>query len=181
MNGDQKAAVIEKLAVLAEMYGRTFSPNAIVHMSDAIDDLDFTSVMQTLNAWARTEKTFPHPADIREKIKPEINPEDDAQDVANLIIGAIGKYGYTNPESARMAMGELGWETVRRMGGWKSLCETVTLQNAATYRAQIRDYAGTVRRKAMRGELDERTALPRPAATEVQKLISKAFREGLDS
>lgn len=160
---------------LATIAGKELNEFALEAFMDALSDLDGEAVLESLKNWTRTNKGFPYPADIREKVMPEIKPEDDAQDVANLVIAAVGRFGYTNPDRAQEHVGELGWETITRMGGWKHLCETLNHQNENTYRAQIRDYASAVRRRAMRGELEQKPALPSPQNESVQKLISQTF------
>jgi len=167
------------MVIMAEVTGKTFSQAAIIHMVESIDDLEFQSVANALKNWSRTERNFPHPSDIREKVMPELNPEDDAQDVASLILSGIGRYGYTNADRARTYIGELGWVTVARMGGWKHLCESVTIQNENSYRAQIRDLARTITRRAKRGELDQAPALPGPAGSTIKNLISNTMK-GID-
>ncbi len=179
MNQDEKAKIAETLAVMAEITGKTFSQTAIVHMVQAMDDLEFDAVMRTLSVWGRTEKIFPHPADIREKVKPEVTSKDDAQDVANLVIAAVSKFGYTNPQLAEEYMGSLGWETVRRMGGWRHLCETLDFKNEGVMRAQIRDYAETVRRKAIGGKLEKPPELPSLANSYVQTIVGNSMK-GID-
>jgi hypothetical protein len=175
MTEEQKVHLSETvLPVMAEVAGKSFSTAAIVMMVESMDDLDYDAVIKTLSEWGRTSRYFPHPSDIREKIKPEINPSDDAELVANLVISAVGKYGYTNPDKARKLMGELGWETVKLMGGWKHLCEALEHDNETTFRAQIRNLAGTVRRKALRGDLHVAPELPQ--SSELKNLISKTMK-----
>jgi hypothetical protein len=169
-------AIKEQVIMLASFSGREMNEMLLSGYMNAISDLDQGQVLDALKSWLRTNKGFPHPADIREKVMPEINPADDALDVANLIITSVGKYGWTNPDQARAFMGELGWTTVTRMGGWRHLCETLTQDNETTFRAQIKNYAETVRRKAMRGELSIAPALPSPQGESAQKLISTTFK-----
>lgn len=158
MNPDQ--LIKAELIALATISGKELNEIALRAYSEALSDLPAQDVLAALKQWLRTGKGFPYPADIREKIMPEINPQDDAEDIANTVITSVTRHGYTNPQLAEAAIGELGWVVVTRMGGWKHLCETLTPQNESTFRAQIRNYAETVRRKAVRGELDVKAALP---------------------
>lgn len=176
MTPEEKAQLAKILPVRAELAGKTFSTPAIIQMVEDMSDLNFFEVMSVLKNWGRTEKTFPYPSDIREKVLPEINADDDAVDCANLIISAIGSCGYTNPGRAREKIGELGWAVVDRMGGWKHLCETLSLENETTYRAQIRSYVLTVRKRALRDELDEVPALPTSRSQEVKNIVTFAMK-----
>jgi hypothetical protein len=164
MNFEQKKQIANILAIRAEITGKVLSTQALIMMVEDISDLDFNNTLNILNKWGRTEKGFPYPSDIRSKIEPEINSDDNSQDVANSVITAISKFGYTNQERAKDYIGELGWEAVTRMGGWKHLCETMTHENEGMYRAQIREYSKTIIKLAKRGQLDERPALPEPTA-----------------
>lgn len=175
MTSTEKENIAKILPVMAEIAGATFSTAAIIMMVESMDDLDYATVIQTLTNWQRTEKKFPHPSDIRAKVMPEMDNKDDAILVANLIITAVSKYGYTNPEQARKFMGDLAWETVIKMSGWKHICETLTIDNEGIIRAQIRGMAEVVSKKAKRGELDQTPQLPQ--SNEVRKLIANAFSE----
>jgi hypothetical protein len=168
-------AIKEQIIMLASFAGREMNEMLLNGYMQAVSDLDQLAVLAALQSWLKTSRGFPHPADIREKVMPEISPEDDAEDAANLIISAVGKCGYTNPDKAREMIGELGWITVTRMGGWKHLCEVLDNDNESIYRAQIRNLAGTMRRKAIRGELDHVPMLPTSSSDEVQKLITQTF------
>jgi len=176
MISSEKSYISNTLSAMAEIYGKTISTAAIIHMVESISDLDYMSVVQTLHDWSKTEKSFPYPADIRAKIFPENSDKDDAQDVANFVISAVSKFGYTNPTKAKEYIGDLGWEVVSRMGGWKHLCETLTLENEGMLRAQIREYTFTVSKRAKRGELELKPELPQPNRNQVQKLIGETFK-----
>lgn len=165
MTSTEKEHISKLLPVMAEIAGASFSTAAIIMMVESMDDLDYSSVIQTLTNWQRTEKKFPHPSDIRAKVMPEMDSKDDAQEVAAAIIDAISRCGYTNPGRAEDLIGSLGWEVVGRMGGWKHLCETCTHDSENTLRAQIRNFAEVVSKRAKRGELDIRPQLPEPSRT----------------
>lgn len=167
-------AIKEQIIMLASFAGREMNEMLLNGYMEAVSDLDQEQVLDTLKSWLRTNKGFPHPADIRAKVMPELNPEDNAQDAANLAIACVSRYGYTNPEKARASMGELAWAVVHRMGGWQHLCETLNNQNEGMFRAQIRNLAEVVSKKSKRGELDIAPALPEPT-NNVTSLISKTM------
>lgn len=169
-------SIKEQIILLAAFAGRDMNQMLLDGYMKAIADLDHESVFRALCDWLKTSKGFPHPSDIREKVKPEINPADDAQLVANLILAAIGKHGHTNADRAKTMIGDLAWETVKLMGGWKHLCEVIDNENEGMYRAQMRGLAETVRRKSMRGELHLAPALPSPHGEAVHGLISQTMK-----
>lgn len=175
MTHEQKMHLAQNVfPVMAELTGRSFSTHAIIMMVDSLHDLDYDQVIKVLNDWGKTEKTFPHPSDIRAKVMPGIDDKDNALEVASTVIAAIGRFGYTNPKSAQIYIGPLGWEVVDRMGGWKHMCETCTHGNENTLRSQIRTFAETVSKRAKRGELDQRPGLPESQA--VKNIMNGTFK-----
>lgn len=164
-----------QLITLATIAGKELNQTALQAYCEALSDLPKGQVLLALKNWLRTESGFPFPAQIREKLKPEINLKDDAEDVANIIIAQVGHCGYTNAGRAKEKIGELGWEVITRMGGWKHLCETLNLQNETQFRAQIRNYTETVAKKSIRGELHQTTELPQSA--KVYEITSNAFKQ----
>ncbi len=127
---------------LAQMYGKDISKPSMSIMLNAISDLDSRAVEKVLNEWAKTSKLgrHPFPAEIREKINPQLNSKDLARDTSMRVVQAVQKFGYTQPEEAETFIGPAGWVAVKRWGGWKYICEGlgVTL-DVTTFAAQLRD------------------------------------------
>lgn len=119
---------------------------------------------------------FPLPAKLITLIKPHMDDKDNAIDAVNRIIAAVSRFGWTNSQSAKEFMGELAWETCNRFGGWKSLCETLCGENEGILRAQLRELAGVVAKKSMRGELNLVPSLPTPETNQVKNLISTTIK-----
>lgn len=165
----------KSLIALATIAGKELNEVSLTAYSDALEDLDTNLVLNALKNWLKTERGFPYPSDIRAKVMPEIDSSDDAQEVSASIVAAISKHGWTNPTSAKEHIGLLGWEVVQRMGGWKHLCESCTLDNQNTLRAQIRNYSESVIKRAKRGELDLKPALPQ-SSSNVLKFINSTFK-----
>lgn len=174
MTNEQKKIIAAIFTVRAELTGKTFSQNAIRVMIEDLEGLEFDEILFILRDWGKKETSFPYPALIHEKLNPETSSREDGLHVANLIINCVSSCGYTNPEIARFKMGGLAWEVVRLMGGWKHICETTTLENENTLRAQIRDYAETISKKAKNGSLLELPELPEK--NEVLKITSGIFK-----
>lgn len=152
-----------KLAIvgLAEYYGTGMTENRLKMFYEDLSVLNFDELKKAIMLYRQNPefKFMPLPAQLIAIIRPHVDPIDDARDVANLILDAVSRFGWTNPESARNHIGQLGWEVVNRMGTWQHLCETLSNDNEGMYRAQIRDYAQTVQKKAMRGELHQKPQL----------------------
>jgi hypothetical protein len=144
---------------IAIMTGRTINQTTMELMLEAVADLPQENVLMALKNWAKNESTFPLPASIRQKIVPVIDDKEIAIDAVNRIIAAVSKYGWTNKHLAKDYIGELGWETTERFGGWVHLCENLNQNNEGMLRAQLRELAVVVNKKSMLGELDERPKL----------------------
>lgn len=86
--------------------------------------------------------------------------DEDAIDATTRIFGAVPKYGYTRADKARQVIGELGWECVDRNGGWQLLCETLTLDNMGTLKAQYRETCKAIISRRKRGVDDVPPTLP---------------------
>lgn len=106
--------------------------------------------------------------------------EDVGREVAERIWGAIERFGYTDGlklERVRAAVGEVAWEVVRLAGGWRSVCNTASYDNATTLKAQWRELAQGLSRKVRAGEaLDAPPsfdALPPAAAKQMEQLLSR--------
>jgi hypothetical protein len=122
-------------------------------MLQDLEDLPFVAVHQVLLDWGRTSSEFPYPAKIREKVKPQNNELDDGRDIASKVIAAVLKCGSYQAEAAKAYIGEIGWECVQRMGGWKTLCSELTEETKGIMNAQIRDLAMTLKKKSMNGTI----------------------------
>jgi hypothetical protein len=94
---------------------------------------------------AATELTeWPAPATIKRLCQGcNKTDEENGQEIASRIEGAIIKYGYSSIDKARQFIGELGWHVVTQCGGWVSVCEVETDQLPSS-RKQWRDLATIV-------------------------------------
>lgn len=173
MNGSKEIKM--QLIALATIAGKELNETALNAYANALSDLDQGSVISALNDWLKTGRGFPYPADIRAKVMPEIDPKENAIDAVSRIITAIGKFGHNNTSQAKVFIGELGWHTVERFGGWLHLCESVNSENEGIFRAQLRELAIVVSKKSMRGELDLAPSLPDKSG--IQNLISQTMKK----
>ena len=82
---------------------------------------------------------LPLPAAVIQAVRPELDPIEEAKELAGTIMQAIAQCGSYSGTAARNMIGETGWEVVSRMGGWNSLCNSVTHENETHYMAQMRE------------------------------------------
>lgn len=148
-----KQELIALYGQLAMIYGKQLSPQALVMMVDALEDLPAQAVMMVMRSWVKKQKHFPMPSDIREAMMPTTDDADDGRDIASRVIAAVSKFGSYQAEAARGHIGEIGWECVQRMGGWRTVCSELTEENKGILNAQIRDLAITLKKKSMNGTI----------------------------
>jgi len=153
MTNEQKIQISEILMARAEISGRTISKPAIRMMIEDLADLPFERVYATLQAWGRTSAEFPHPAKVREKLAPAETEIDDGRDIASKVIGAVARFGSYQGERAREYIGEVGWECVKRMGGWVGICSELSEDNKGVLFAQVRDLSMTLKKKSANGTI----------------------------
>lgn len=172
---------MEIVSKLGEYYSKELTANQIEMFSEDLMLLTPDELIRAIKSYRQNpeNKFFPLPGQLIGIIRPPITSNDDAQECANLIISAIGRYGHTNQAQAQEYMGELAWEVVKRVGGWLHLCEAVNAQNENTYRAQIRELSKTVQKKSLRGELHETPSLP--VLTEMQSKAKYAITHAMKS
>lgn len=84
---------------------------------------------------------FPSVSDMLKKS--EFNSLD-AEEIAAKIFGAVSKFGSYRVSDARIFLGEVAWKIVTMEGGWESLCQMITYENASTLQAQWRKLASVV-------------------------------------
>jgi hypothetical protein len=158
---------------LAMIYGKQLTPQALVLMVDALNDLPGNAVLEVMRSWVKKQKHFPMPSDIREALSPSTDAADDGRDIASRVIGAVSKFGSYQSTGAREYIGEIGWECVKRFGGWVTICSELTEENKGILNAQIRDLAMTLKKKALNGTLNEPQNFPTAITTnEATRLIA---------
>ena len=172
-----RARIGETWLAIAEMNGRVISQNALRLMLDAVSDLKSDAVLNALNVWVKTTKQnrHPTPAEIRELVSPQVNDDALAREAAIRIQQAIAKYGYMGGEDAEAFIGEIGWQVVRRFGGWRYICENHGIElNPLTFHAQARDIAKTQIEMARAGIMNQA-----PQLDHAQNIQLEQNRSGL--
>ncbi len=159
----QETQQLKALLVATALYYEHALPDEVLKMYvEDLVDLPYARVAIALKEVRRDPKIFrcPKPADIRARIEPPDTAEAQAVVVANRIIEATGKYGYTNLERAKEFIGSLGWAVVAASGGWLRVCEQLNPSNLGTMRAQWTKLALSIRQTG--GVVPELPALEAP-------------------
>lgn len=121
-------------------------------------------------------RQMPMPADLIARIKQPDDDDSASRDVAARIVGSVRKHGYTQSEDAREYIGPVGWEVVRRLGGWTAVCQSMHDRDIPTLTAQYRDLAKSVIQRARAGLGDTPPALPEPAHASFGALASSVIK-----
>lgn len=121
-------------------YGREINPEVITMMADDLSDLSFSDVLNAYTLYRRDpkNKSMPLPAQIRDLISPTLTPIAQAREILERIKYAITKFGYASGLEAHRYIGDIGWNVVRRSGGWHAICESDIFSNSSR-QAQMRD------------------------------------------
>lgn len=145
---------------------------------EEIDDLNKSQFETACSKAVQECRFFPSVSEFRSFAKPkEATSQENAVEVADRIAGAISAHGYTNPQIARQAIGELGWLLVERLGGWREVCHSIqSYDQLATFKAQWRNSLISMQNKLNRGDiyppaLPERRSNGLQSAASILKLL----------
>lgn len=173
----QEIRQLKALLVATSMYyGQEFRDEVINLFVEDLCDLPFESVVQAIKEARRDPRTtrFPLPAVIRGKIETGPSDEDQAIEAVSRIVAAVSRFGWNNPDRAKLFIGGLGWRVVEMEGGWTTVCETLNNDNIGTLRAQWRGIAKSSIARAKAGELDTAPRLENKKSKQESGLASLA-------
>lgn len=142
MSPGERAQVGEHWFGLAAMYGKELNSMALKIMLDSVDDLSAIQILSALGEWAKTSKQNRHPvpAEVRQMVCPTVDDQTKALNITTLVLKAITVYGWAQPSESEKMMGPVGWELVRRYGGWGYVCENLgDTIDVTTFTAQLRE------------------------------------------
>jgi hypothetical protein len=150
-----KKQIVEILEHLAIYYRETLSPIQLAMYAEDLSCLTPEQLAKAVKTYRQNpqNKFFPIPAALIAVIRPVETELDDGQDIASRVIGAVAKFGSYQGEKAREYIGEVGWECVKRMGGWVGICSELTEENKGTLFAQIRGLSVTLKKKSANGTI----------------------------
>jgi hypothetical protein len=173
MTEHQKNEVAKQLVQLSGIYGKQLDAGMVRAMVLAISDLKFEAVNNAIQKWLQEEIRFPMPADIRARVLgPTPKPADERDEgtvIAGKIWEAISRFGSYRGEQAKEFVGDRGWGAVQMLGGWRTTCESTTLDGRANFFAQVRDLLTSARRVEHQEETRETyAALPMPTLKSIE-------------
>jgi hypothetical protein len=144
MTREERIEVGKAYMAVGFCYGADISQQRLAAVLNALEDLPHRLVIEFLNNWSKQAKFArpPFPSEIRLQLV-GVPPDDDqvARDIATRMIGAVRRHGHNNPDDAREFMGEIGWQIIRRMGGWDQFSRNLMNDQHPTYLAQFRELA----------------------------------------
>lgn len=150
MTADEKSC-LAKLTGLAQLCGFNLTDEVVALYYQHLSTLGFADATKAIDhiiVTRRSRDPFPSIKEIREVIKPELRPEDEASEVVGRIVQAISRCGPY--ESPKEFLGQTAWEIVCEEGGWTTVCELLTFDNMPTLKAQWRRAAeAKVRRQTI--------------------------------
>lgn len=152
-----------------EMYDKMLSSYGYDNLTKALEDI-FKERKST--------DPFPSVRAIIEKLEPTVEPKALAAEAASRIIGAVRKFGYSNPNEAKQYIGELGWAVVERQGSWYSLCTTMRPEQEPTLRAQFERLALGLQQRIKAGQnIDEGPKLNYSSNSKIASLATEVAEQ----
>jgi hypothetical protein len=183
---DEKLITLKKLMVgLAAYYGHPIDDYVVSMYAEDLADLPLEAVLQAAREIRLDPKTsrFPLPALIRERASPVISDTDLSRDIAARIFKAIGRHGHNWsdkdanwPSQAIAELSDLGFEVVKRLGGWFRVCEFSGDVSLGIFMAQVRDLAESTLKSVRAGHLGRTLALSDPQS-KLNQLTSIDFTQ----
>lgn len=202
MNAHDATILKKNLVSMSAMYGRKLDDDVLRLYVSALNSY---SIEQLQKAFAEIMtdpkiKTMPIIADILQKLNPTMTDRDDGVVIANKIFSLVqrkgrdwehsptfhdgegfyignGKYFADFGSALKEELGDLGYEVVRRMGGWLSCCLAFNNSDHAVVKAQIRDLSETIKRMAKAGQLAQMPTLPEGPRSEQLTATIKQLSE----
>ncbi len=161
MTPEQKLKLIRDLIIQnLTFYDAPVNEMKVKMFAAELQDLDLQAIDLTLSDFRKEKgrRLMPMPSDIRDKIRPvSVSDESIAIEATTRIVTAISKYGHTNHEAAKNFIGQLGWEVVKRQGGWNEVCQT---DMVGVFQSQSVKIAKSVLEQSRAGMLDHPPELP---------------------
>lgn len=151
-----KEQFLTYLTALAKMIpGFILTKEILFVFSEAADKISYlraTLAVKQIIAERSSRDPFPSVADLLGKVA--FNRLD-AEEISMNIFGSISRFGTYRGADARIHLGEVAWGIVLVEGGWESLCQMVTYENAHILQAQWRRLAGVLIRREKEKKMDE--------------------------
>lgn len=179
MTEEDKLKTLKKLVVQnLTFYDAPINEVKVQMFAAELKDLDLGAVISVFASFRQEKgrRLMPMPSDIRDRIKP-LSLSDDtlAIEAVARIVQSLSRFGGYRSEDAKAFIGELGWEVVKRQGGWTELCTNVGVDSPiGVFQAQAIKIAKAVLEQSRAGTLGAPPELPqqRIAADPNAKMVS---------
>ena len=131
------------LATMATTYPKNLMPEitdlTVNVWFQLLQDIPYPIVQAATAAWLTSNRYPPTIADLREivLVKSLESSMDTAEEAWGKVQIAVRRYGWTEEERAKTALGDLIWKTVGSFG-WKYWCQ-MPIDEESTYFAQFRN------------------------------------------
>ena len=172
------AVAMKTFATLVPKFAPDFSkPEFINSWFGFFQHIDSDRFRDTILNAARTCEQFPSIAEMLVLLGEGEQPDDDkAREVAELIYSTLCSRGsmLRNKKELLKVLGRIGVEVVERQGGWMTICEQTTHANTAIFKAQWRELAAALIRKAKTGDL---AAIPDFSRSEGSQNVKSKIEE----
>lgn len=177
MTFEERKKAAKAMAAFAKMYGRDLDQDTLSLILDKLADLSFDDFMMAIVVYSDDprNKTFPVPAQLKAIVLQRKDPRTEAIEASARIVSAVSSCGWTNPNSAKQYIGELGWRCVQMIGGWQYVCENLGVNiNVSTFQAQMRDLAEASFTRSANGFGDQPPELPESTKEYVKQNLNAA-------
>lgn len=136
--------IAKMLLDMARFYAHDLDNRTLDLYVDVLSQWPAEEVLAAGKAYVRNPKNtrFPIPPHtmIAETHAVAADAKDLARDTAMKVQHAVSKFGWNNPRGAREYIGDAGWVTVERFGGWEYVCANLGVElQVTTFIAQCRD------------------------------------------
>lgn len=86
---------------------------------------------------------FPSIKQLLELLEPKADKDAEARIIADKIWAGIERFGSmkSKQDLVRQSIGEVGWQVVENMGGWRVVCDIASYDNVGQMKAQWRESA----------------------------------------
>lgn len=145
MNADEMGRSLMRLkSVLPQWAPKEIDRDLCLIWLNVLKDYSDQQIKDAFLKAASDLTEWPAPATIKRIcLGSNKTDEENGQEIASRIEGAIIKFGYNSPERAKEFVGELGWQAVLQCGGWVHVCE-VKSDELPSSRKQWREVATLV-------------------------------------
>jgi len=180
----ERDILAKKIFECAFYFGKTdISRDQISKTIDLFESFFGKSLHEYLNAFDAyildsKNKFYPTPAQLRPYLTQELDDDTKAVEVASRVVAAVSNFGSHRGIEAKTYIGDLGWEAVRRFGGWNFICSNLGENiSMTTFQAQIREVSKAVIKTAKVGSYDAPIGLPGAEAKVLSLINIKSLNE----